>query len=72
MSVVVGILLFGAFYLAFRTGMRMGERASRGIAPEPLRPIKAIKDIKVKKEEEKKAKNIEEGIENIFSYTGGK
>lgn len=73
LSVVIGLVLFGAFYLAFRIGLRMGAQTARGIPPEALKsPLKAIKDIKTRNEQEKKVKTIEEGIESIFSYTGGK
>ena len=74
-STIIGIVLFLTFYLAFRTGLRLGLNASKGITPAPLKnPViavqDAVNDVKEHGEKIETDRLIAEGLRNIFSFDG--
>lgn len=74
-SIALGIVLFLCLYLGFRTGIRLGMNASKGITPPPLKnPViavqDAVNDVREHSEKIDNDKLIAEGLRNIFSYTG--
>ena len=70
-SAGLAIVLFLCAFVGYREGLRLGMQAAKGIEPKPIKgPLKAIKDIRAGKEQEKADKLFIEGFNNIFGYTG--
>lgn len=74
-STALAIVLFLCLYLGFRTGLRLGMNASKGITPPPLKnPViavqDAVNDVKEHGEKIDSDKLISEGLKNMFGYTG--
>ena len=74
-STALGIVLFLCLYLGFRTGLRLGMNAAKGIAPPPLKnPVIAVQDaVNEAKQHGEKIKEdnlFAEGLRNILGFTG--
>jgi hypothetical protein len=75
-STALAIVLFLCLYLGFRTGLKLGMQAAKGVVPEIKNPIIAIQDAvneaKDHVEQVEADKLFREGFNNIFSYDGNK
>lgn len=74
-STALAIVLFLCLYLGFRTGLRLGMNAAKGIAPPPLKnPVIAVQDaVNEAKQHGKQIKADDlfaEGMRNILGFTG--
>ena len=75
-STALAIVLFLCLYLGFKTGLKLGMQAAKGVVPEIKNPIIAIQDavneVKDHAEQVEADKLFREGFNNIFSYDGNK
>lgn len=70
-STIIGIVLFLCLYLGFKTGLRLGMNAAKGIQPVPLKnPVQAVietvEGVKAHKDNEEYDKELAE----MMRYTG--
>ena len=70
-GIALAIVLFLCLYLGFRTGLRLGMSAAKGIIPPQIRtPVQVVQEVKESAEQAKANKAYNEGLNAILSYTG--
>lgn len=69
-STALAIVFFLCFYLAFRTGLRLGMQTAKGNIPAKLDPVKAVKDAVIPDKPDLATAELLKGHANMMVYDG--
>jgi len=69
-STSLAIVLFLCFYIAFRTGLRLGMQVAKGQIPPKIDPVKSVKEAITPDKPDPAIERLLEGHANMMAYTG--
>lgn len=69
-GIILAVILFAAFVMAYKQGLRLGITTAKGEIPKPYKnPVKAAIDAIEDHAEKKKEEEVKETFGDMMSYT---